>query len=50
MYDTMVFDREASQVSKSADLIPIMYSYGSLDKIIMSGDTAQLPPIVISHI
>lgn len=43
MYDIMVFDREACQ-------IPIMYSYGSLDKIIMSGDTPQLPPTVISHI
>lgn len=46
----MVFDREASQTPKLAYLIPTKYSYGSLDKIIMSSDTARLPPIAISPI
>ncbi|KAL2701625.1 hypothetical protein AAEP93_005923 [Penicillium crustosum] len=44
-----VLIEEASHISETTCLVPIMANYIGLKRVILSGDTAQLPPTVISR-
>ncbi|KAJ6081056.1 hypothetical protein N7499_005930 [Penicillium canescens] len=44
-----VLIEEASHISETTCLVPIMANYVGLERVILSGDTAQLPPTVISR-
>jgi hypothetical protein len=45
----VVLIEEASQIAETLCLVPIMSNYSSLYRVILSGDTAQLPPTVLSR-
>lgn len=44
-----VLTEEASTIPESLCLFPILGNFTSLTRVILSGDAAQLPPIVISR-
>ncbi|KAL2834982.1 P-loop containing nucleoside triphosphate hydrolase protein [Aspergillus cavernicola] len=45
---TVLIIEEASQIPESICLIPMIRYYPSLGRIVLSGDTAQLPPVITS--